>query len=108
MTEMTPDAKPASGLSLSAGDDTLGRIEAGAGDDYVPTVQVLTRSGLRRLFGQFRVESVRTAGVMPDDFLHLQVVARKIHRATFERLLRWVGWYLVITAERPMASKEER
>ena len=103
MTEMTPDAKPASGLSLSAGDDTLGRIEAGAGDDYVPTVQVLTRSGLRRLFGQFRVESVRTAGVMPDDFLHLQVIARRMRRETLERVLGWFGWYLIVVAHKEAA-----
>ena len=79
---------------------TLARIEAGAGDDYVPTVQVLTRSGLRRLFGQFRVASIRSAGVMPDDFLRLQVIARRIRRATLERTLGWLGWYLVVVADK--------
>ena len=79
---------------------TLARIEAGAGDDYVPTVQVLTRSGLRRLFGQFRVASIRSAGVMPDDFLHLQVIARRVRRATLERTLGWLGWYLVVVANK--------
>ena len=79
---------------------TLARIEAGAGDDYVPTVQVLSRTGLRRLFGQFRVASIQSAGVMPDDFLHLQVIARRIRRATLERTLGWLGWYLIVTAHK--------
>ncbi|MBM4052997.1 MAG: class I SAM-dependent methyltransferase [Planctomycetes bacterium] len=82
---------------------TLARIEAGAGDKYVPTVRVLTRPGLRRLFGQFWVESVRTAGVMPDDFLHLQVIARRMRRATLERVLGWFGWYLIVVAHKEAA-----
>jgi len=81
---------------------TLARIEAGAGDDYVPTVRVLSRAGLQRLFGQFRIESLRSAGVMPDDFLHFQIVARRISRSTLERVFGRLGWYLVVTAHKPV------
>lgn len=81
---------------------TLARIEAGAGDEYVPTVRVLSRAGLQRLFGQFRIESLRSAGVMPDDFLHFQVVARRIPRSTLERVFGRLGWYLVVTAHKPV------
>jgi hypothetical protein len=37
---------------------------------------------------------------MPDDFLRLQVIARRIRRATLERTLGWLGWYLVVVADK--------
>lgn len=81
---------------------TLARIETGAGDDYVPTVRVLSRAELRRLFRKYWIESLRSAGVMPDDFLHFQIVARRIPRSTLERVFGWLGWYLVVTAHKPV------
>ena len=79
---------------------TLARIEAGAGDDCVPKVHVLSRARLRRLFKHFLVESIRAAGVMPDDFLHLQVIARRIRRTTLERVFAPLGWYLVASVRK--------
>jgi ubiquinone/menaquinone biosynthesis C-methylase UbiE len=83
---------------------TLARIEAGAGDDYVPTVRALSRHKVRKLFEQFQVASVRTAGVMPDDFLHFQFIVRKLSRATLERVFGWLGWYLVVAARKEVQS----
>lgn len=79
---------------------TLARIEAGAGDEFVPKVRVLSRAGLRRLFGRFEVAGIRSAGVMPDDFLHLKVLFRRIPRMTLERMLGRFGWYLIAVAQR--------
>ena len=79
---------------------TLARIEVGAGDGCIPTVHVLTRRRLRRMFQNFEVLTVRSGGVMPDDFLHLQTLIRRIPRATLERILGALGWYLVITARK--------
>jgi len=39
---------------------------------------------------------------MPDDFLHFQVVARRIPRSTLERVFGRLGWYLVVTAHKPV------
>jgi SAM-dependent methyltransferase len=80
---------------------SLARIEAGAGEGIVPTVRVLSRRGLRGLFREFNVASLRSAGIMPDDFLHAQVLLRRVSRRRLERTLGALGWYLVIRADRP-------
>ena len=79
---------------------TLARIEGGAGGDYIPTVHVLSRRSLRRLFRMFEISTLQSAGVMPDDFLHLQVIARRVPRATLERVFGFFGWYLMVVARK--------
>ncbi len=79
---------------------TLARIEAGAGDGVLPTVHVLTRRGFRRLLRGLQIERIEVAGVMPDDFLHLQILARRMARARLERIFASLGWYLVAIARR--------
>lgn len=79
---------------------TIARIEGGAGGDHIPTVHVLSRRGLRRLFRKFEVSTLRSAGIMPDDFLHLQVIARRLSRATLERVFGYFGWYLMVVMQK--------
>jgi hypothetical protein len=79
---------------------TLAQIEAGAGDGVLPTVQVLTRRGFRRLLRALQVERIEVAGVMPDDFLHLQVVARRMARARVDCVFGSLGGCLVAIARR--------
>ena len=77
---------------------TLARIEAGAGDGYVPTVRVLSRRQVRQIFRDFHSCTVHTNGVMPDDFLIADVLMRRFNRMTLERYLGFVGWYIVARA----------
>jgi hypothetical protein len=66
----------------------------------LPTVHVLTRRGFRRLLRGLQIERIEVAGVMPDDFLHLQILARRMARARLERIFASLGWYLVAIARR--------
>jgi SAM-dependent methyltransferase len=77
---------------------TLARIESGAGDDFVPTVNVLTRASLRRLFCEFSILSIETnhAELTP---MMISTLSRFGANAP-EKLMRWAGWYLTIKAQK--------
>jgi SAM-dependent methyltransferase len=75
---------------------TLARIEAGAGDDYVPTVHVLTGSRLRRLFHLFDAGKIEVNHAGLPGSVTARMGPR--FRAFTERLWAWAGWYLTIHA----------
>ena len=77
---------------------TLARIEMGAGDDFVPTVNVLSRASLRRLFCEFSILSTETnhAALTP---MMISTLTRCGVNAP-EKLMRWAGWYLTIKAQK--------
>lgn len=52
----------------------------------------------------FEISTLQSAGVMPDDFLHLQVIARRVPRATLERVFGYFGWYLLVVAQNEVKS----
>ena len=77
---------------------TLARIEAGAGDDFVPQVHLLTRNSLRGLFCSFQILNLACYHIgIPS---RVQRRLRTSTRLQLERLLRPFGWYLTITAQK--------
>ena len=75
---------------------TLARIESGAGDDFVPTVNVLTRASLRRLFRDFSIQGIEPYHAALPEILNR--LLRGVRPETVEALMGWAGWYLTIKA----------
>jgi len=75
---------------------TIAAIEAGAGDEFIPTVRALTRRSLRRLIG--------VIGPVEQSAHHIsnRMLLRLLGRSLSERMLGWLGWYLVVTAHKPV------
>jgi len=83
------------GFFLHGWKKTLARIEAGAGTNYVPIVRVLSRNQLRRLFGQ--AENIHISC----HHISNRFLQRAFGPWRCEKILRNLGWYLLLTAYKP-------
>ena len=72
---------------------TLARIEAGAGDGYVPTVRVLSRSHATSLFRNYQRVQIST------HHFSNRLAIWLFGQLRCERFFSRIGWYLVIRAE---------